>query len=63
MADTTYKITQIKSTIGQQPRHRATLETLGLRGIRSTTTRTDSPSLQGQLRLVAHLVRVEQASK
>lgn len=55
------KITQTRSTIGQSPRHRATLKSLGLRGIDSTVTReASSPSLDGQLRLVAHLVRVEE---
>lgn len=62
MAATTVKITQIKSLIGQSPRHRATIATLGLRGIRSTVTRPQTESLSGQLRLVAHLVRVEDAN-
>lgn len=60
MAD--LRITQIKSTIGESPRHRATLETLGLRGIDRSVVRADTPSLAGQLRLVAHLVRVDDAA-
>jgi len=60
MADV--RITQIKSTIGQSPRHRATLKTLGLRGIRKSVVRPRSESLDGQLRLVNHLVKVEDAS-
>jgi large subunit ribosomal protein L30 len=55
------RITQIKSTIGTSPRHRATLRTLGLRGINKTVVRERDRSLDGQLRLVAHLVRVEDA--
>jgi len=54
-------ITQVKSQIGQSPRHRGTLQTLGLRGINTSVTRSTSPSLDGQLRLIAHLVRVEPA--
>ena len=60
MADV--RITQVKSTIGQSPRHRATLRTLGLRGIRKSVVRPRSESLDGQLRLVNHLVKVEDAS-
>jgi large subunit ribosomal protein L30 len=55
------KITQTKSLITQSPRHRATMRTLGLRGIRSSVVRPKSASLEGQLRLVAHLVSVEDA--
>lgn len=55
------RITQIKSIIGQSPRHRATLRTLGLRGINKSVVRERDNSLDGQLRLVAHLVRVEDA--
>jgi large subunit ribosomal protein L30 len=55
------RITQIRSTIGQTPRHRATLRTLGLRGISKSTVRERTEVLEGQLRLVEHLVRVEDA--
>jgi large subunit ribosomal protein L30 len=59
----TVKITMKKSRIGQSPRHRATLDTLGLRKINSTTIRERTDVLDGQLRLVAHLVHVEDATK
>jgi large subunit ribosomal protein L30 len=57
------KITQTRSKIGQKPRHRATLDTLGLRKINDTTIRERTPVLEGQLRLVNHLVRVEEAKE
>lgn len=57
------KITQTKSRIGQSPRHRATLDSLGLRKINDVTVRERTDVLEGQLRLVAHLVAVEDASK
>ena len=60
---TKLKITQTRSRIGQKPRHRATLDTLGLRKINDTTIRERSDSLDGQLRLVNHLVRVEEAQE
>ena len=57
------KITQTRSRIGQKPRHRATLETLGLKKINDTTVRERTDVLEGQLRLVNHLVRIEEAKE
>ena len=54
------KITQTRSRIGQKHRHRATLDSLGLRKINATTIRERTDVLDGQLRLVNHLVRVEE---
>lgn len=56
-------ITQTRSRIGTKPRHRATLDTLGLRKINDTTIRERTDVLEGQLRLVNHLVRVEEAKE
>ena len=56
---TKLKITQVRSRIGTKPRHRATLDTLGLRKINDTTVREESDVLAGQLRLINHLVRIE----
>ena len=52
-------ITQIQSEIGTQQRHRGTLRALGLRRIGQTVQHDDSPVIQGMLRMVAWLVRVE----
>ncbi len=60
---TKVKITQVRSRIGTKPRHRATLDTLGLRKINDTTIRERTDVLEGQLRLVNHLVRVEEAKE
>lgn len=54
-------ITQVRSTIGTQSRHRGTLRALGLRRIGQTVEHDDSPVLQGMLRMVARLVKVEKA--
>jgi large subunit ribosomal protein L30 len=56
---TTVKITQIRSAIGHSRRHRGALRALGLGKIGRTVEQQASPSLDGALRLVAHLVRVE----
>jgi large subunit ribosomal protein L30 len=53
------KLTQIKSSIGENPRNRGTLRALGLGRIGQTNEIKDSPELQGKLRKVAHLVKVE----
>jgi large subunit ribosomal protein L30 len=58
---TKVKITQIKSQIGETPRHRGTLRALGLGRIGRSVERTESPQLAGMLRKVRHLVRVEEA--
>jgi len=56
------KITQVRSTIGQSPRHRGTMRALGLTRIgRSIEQDGASSVVQGMLRKVAHLVKVEDA--
>jgi large subunit ribosomal protein L30 len=52
-------VTQIKSAIGQNPDNRGTLRSLGLGRIGQTAELSDGPELQGKLRKVAHLVKVE----
>jgi large subunit ribosomal protein L30 len=53
------KVTQIKSAIGENPHNRGTLRSLGLGRIGKSNEVKDSPELQGKLRKVAHLVKVE----
>jgi large subunit ribosomal protein L30 len=53
------KITQTRSTIGETERHRGTLRALGLGRIGKSAEHVASPELEGKLRLVAHLVKVE----
>lgn len=53
-------VTQVKSAIGQTPRHRGTLRALGLGRIGQTAEQdTGNPAIAGMLRKVAHLVKVE----
>jgi large subunit ribosomal protein L30 len=56
----TLKITLKKSTIGQKPKTRATVRSLGLRKIRQTVEQSDSPDVRGMIARVAHLVEVEE---
>jgi large subunit ribosomal protein L30 len=55
----TVKVTQVRSAIGQTARHRGTLRSLGLGAIGKAAEHRPSPELEGKLRLVAHLVKVE----
>ena len=55
------RITQVRSQIGQTQRHRGTLRALGLGRIGRSVERDESPQLEGMLRKVRHLVKVEGA--
>ena len=55
----TVTVTQVRSAIGQTQRHRGTLRSLGLGRIGRSAEHTPGPALEGKLRLVAHLVKVE----
>ena len=59
MADKKIRITQVRSAIGQSPRHRGTLRALGLGRIGKTAEHDESEVLAGMLRKVRHLVKVE----
>jgi large subunit ribosomal protein L30 len=55
------KITQVRSQIGQSERHRGTLRALGLGKIGRTAEHQEGPVLDGMLRKVRHLVKVEES--
>jgi large subunit ribosomal protein L30 len=54
------RVTQTKSTIGQQDAMRATIHGLGLKGPGSTVVVGNTPSFRGAIKKVMHLVRVEE---
>ena len=54
------KITQVRGVIGARWKQRETLRTLGLRKIRQSVVREDSPQTRGLIRVVDHLVEVEE---
>ncbi len=56
------KILQTRSASGSKPNQRATLRALGLGRPGAAVERADSPQLRGQLRVVEHLVSVDEAS-
>ena len=53
------RITQVKSQIGQSGRHRGTLRALGLGKIGRSAEQEQGPVLDGMLRKVKHLVKVD----
>ena len=53
------RITQVRSTIRTRPEHRGTMRALGLTKINQSSVHEDSPVLQGMLRKVSSLVKVE----
>ncbi len=55
----TVKVTQVKSSIGRLPKHRATLKGLGLRRIRHTVELEDTPAVRGMINQVSYMIKVE----
>ena len=54
------RIRLVRSTIGVLPKHRATIRSLGLRRIGSVKEQEASPAILGMVKLVSHLVTVEE---
>ena len=57
----TLKITSVRSTIGQVPKARATIEAMGLRKLNQTVELPDNAATRGQIQRVRHMVKVEEA--
>jgi large subunit ribosomal protein L30 len=55
----TVKISQVRSAAGSNPNQKATLKALKLGRIGRSVELKDSEQLQGQLRVVSHLVEVD----
>ncbi len=55
------KITLKKSVIGRVPKHKKTIEALGLRKIGQTVEKEDNPAIRGMLHQVSYLVEVKEA--
>ncbi len=54
------KVTLVKSTIGAIPKHRATVEALGLHKLNATNELPDNEAVRGMIWQVRHLVKVEE---
>jgi large subunit ribosomal protein L30 len=53
------RVTQIRSVIDQSKRQKATMEALGLKRISQSREHELTPQIQGMIRKVEHLVKVE----
>lgn len=54
------RITLVKSTIGALPKHKKTVEALGLRKLSQTVEKQDNPQMRGMIFQVKHLLAVEE---
>ena len=61
MADKKVKVTLVKSPIGAIPKHRKTVEALGLKKMHKTVELPDNAATRGMVEQVRHLVKVEEA--
>ena len=57
---TTITITQVRSLIHATRRQRRTMQALGLRRIRHSVEHVDTPAIRGMVRVVHHLVAVQE---
>lgn len=55
------KVTLTKSLIGAKPNQKATAASLGLRKIGDSISHKDDAVLAGKIKVISHLVKVEQA--
>ena len=54
------KITLVKSPIGAIPKHKKTVEALGIRKLNKTVEMPDNAAVRGMVEQVRHLVKVEE---
>jgi large subunit ribosomal protein L30 len=59
-AKKTLRITLLRSPIGFSKRQKGTVRALGLRRIRHTVEKPDTPAVRGMISKVSHLVKVEE---
>ena len=55
------KVTLVKSPIGCVPKHRRTVEALGLKKVNKTVELPDNAAVCGMVNQVSYLVKVEEA--
>ena len=54
------KITLVKSTIGAIPKHKKTVQALGLKKVNSSVIQQDNAATRGMVKQVSHLVKGEE---
>ena len=54
------KVTQVRSVSDRKVKQRGTMRALGIRRIGHSVTHEDKPEIRGMLRVVEHLVTIEE---
>ncbi len=54
------KVTLVKSPIGAKPKHKKTVEALGLRKLNHSVEKPDNEAVRGMIFQVKHLLKVEE---
>jgi large subunit ribosomal protein L30 len=54
------KITQVRSTINRLEKQKLTIRALGIRKLNHSVVHEDTPQIRGMIRVVEHLVVVEE---
>jgi len=57
----TLKVTLVKSPIGAVPKHKKTVEAMGLRKLNKTVELPDNDAIRGMIKQVEYMVKVEEA--
>lgn len=57
----TLKVTLVKSPIGAVPKHKKTIEAMGLRKMHKTVELPDNDATRGMIKQVSYMVKVEEA--
>ena len=55
------KVTLVKSPIGAVPKHRKTVQAMGLTKMHKTVELPDNPCTRGQIKQIEYMVKVEEA--
>ena len=56
----TLKVTLVKSPIGAVPKHKKTVEAMGLRKLNKTVELPDNDAIRGMIKQVEYMVKVEE---
>ena len=55
------RITQVRSAINRLEKQKRTIRALGIRRLHQAVVHEDTPQIRGMIRVVQHLVEVEEA--
>ncbi len=56
------QITQVRSAINRVEKQKLTISALGIKRLHHTVVHDDTPQIRGMIRVVEHLVRVEEGA-